>query len=181
MDEQGKRRLGVLIRNLALGDTSALGDISLLMEKVLKAVGNSYYKHKVDIEDAISSLYVRLYYVAEKFQYDKNPYSWIIKIYENIIKSDLRAKKLEREHLQKNYFIVRDAVDEQYIENHLLIRGILDKVSKEEAYILIYYYWCKCSIREIAEILKKSKSTVERKLKKLDGSGKKFVKILTFF
>ncbi len=175
MDEQDNKILGELLKRLADGDRSAIGEIAEKIEKILKAIGNIYYRNRADIEDAISNLYLKLMKNANKFHSNDNASAWIIKIFENGIRSHLRSIRREQEYIQENgaELLSSNQIDEKYIENHLFIREVFEKLMREERRLIIYYYWCHFSIREIADILHKSKSAIDRALKKLEEKAKK--------
>ena len=68
-----------------------------------------------------------------------------------------------------------DFTSEDYIEKHLLIREIFDKLTEEERQMVIYYYWGKCSLQEVAKILHKSKTAIYNKVVKLEEKIKKLL------
>ena len=69
---------------------------------------------------------------------------------------------------------MRSKDDLKYIENHLFIRQIFEKLTDYEQDLMIYRYWGDLSIREVADILEKPKSTVESQLKNLEEKIRKF-------
>ncbi len=171
MEPENNKKLGELLEDLANGNVQALQGISDQIEPVLKTIGNIYYKNRADIEDAIHNLYVKLNDKASHFKNNTNAYAWIVRIYENSIKSHLRIRQREAKFLQEEIsYLQSDAsiADDRYIDTHLYLREILDKCTEEERWIIIYYYWCECTIREVAEILRKPKSTIFNKLKALE-------------
>ena len=171
MDEESNNRLGELIKELADGNCFVLEEIALLLERILMTIGNAYYQNRADVEDEIQNLYVTLYEKAKCFKKNTNACAWVIKIFENSIKSRLRRRKSEDKFLQEeilNFKTASYALDEKYVENHLFLREIFDRLSEEEKKLIIYYHWCKCSMREIAHILHKSKSAVDKQLQKLE-------------
>ncbi len=180
MDEQENKILGELLKQLGEGKIIVLNQIAERIEPLLKALGNGYYRNRADVEDAIGDLYIKLYQNAAKFRENTNAAAWIIKVFENGIKSDLRSMKMEREFLKENEanFRASNELDEKYIENHLFLQEIFDRLTEEERRLVVYYYWCKCSIREVAAILHKTKSTIDRKLKKLEEKVKSFENFL---
>ena len=171
MDEASNRRLGELIQELAQGNCLALEEIALLIERILRVIGNAYYRNKADVEDEIHNLYIRLYENARYFKKNKNACAWVVKIFENSIKSHLRKRKNEDKFLNEEILSFKTSssiVDEKYVENYLFLREIFDVLSEEERKLVIYYHWCKCSIREVAQILHKSKSGVSKQLHRLE-------------
>lgn len=177
MNEEENKRLGQLIFALARGEVSALESIYTMMAKLLYAIGNVHFKQKADIEDAIHDLLILLYHNAHKFRKNKNACAWIIKMFQNSIRSRLRRCQTEAEYLaaQAQSEAIRERKDEsKYIENHLFIRQIFEKLTKYEQELVIYRYWGDLSIREVADILEKPKSTVESQLKNLQEKIRKF-------
>ena len=143
MDEESNQRLGEWIVQLANGNCFVLEKIALLLERILIAVGNSYYDHREDVEDAIQNLYVTLYEKAKFFKRNTNAYAWVLRIFENSIKTNLRKRKREDKFLQEEISDLKAAtyvLDEKYIDNHLFLRGIFDKLNEEEQKIVIYYH-----------------------------------------
>ena len=90
MNEEENKRLGQMIFALARGDISALESIYTMMSKLLYAIGNAHFKQKADIEDAIHDLLILLYRNAHKFRKNKNACAWIVKMFQNSIRSRLR-------------------------------------------------------------------------------------------
>ncbi len=176
MEEYDKKRLGELIVELAKGNAAVLADISSKVEQILKAVGNIYYKNRADIEDAIYNLYLKLYQKAFRFKENLNGYSWIVRMYENSIKSNLRLRQRENQYIKQeisNLKATMGAYDATYIENNLYLQEIFDRLTLEEQKLVVYYHWCRCTIREVAGILHKPRSTICNKLKKLEEKAKK--------
>ena len=99
MEEETNKRLGELINVLSEGNVDALREIALIMERILYAIGFTYFYNKADVEDAIQNLYVTLYYKAKWYKRNKNACAWIIKIYENSIKNSLNRKKTEMRYV----------------------------------------------------------------------------------
>lgn len=171
MDEKGNKRLSELLILLACGKKDALNEIYGIMSKLLYAVGNYYYTQKADIEDAIQNLMEKLLQGAKKFRYDRNACAWILQIYKNSITNHLKRRKREKKHIDTEAEICMASassdIDEQYIENHLFVREIFDNLSAYEQDLVIYRFWCNCTLSEMAQILKKPLTTIESQLIKL--------------
>lgn len=176
MNEENNKRLGLLIFALARGDVSVLEDIYLLMVKILYAIGNIYFNQKADIEDAIQDFLILLYEKAGKFKHNKNACAWVIKLYQNLIYRKLENRRREEKYLSSQMQLQELAGQEDssvYIENHIFFKEVLGKLNEYERELIIYRYICKCSIKEVADIMRKPKSTVESQLKKLEEFIKK--------
>ncbi len=169
MDEKDNARLGLLIMELARGNCAVLEEIAQFIEKILYAIGNTYFKNKADVEDAIQNLYIKLYHKASRFRKNSNACSWIIKLYTNLIKSHLRKYKRDAKHIGEMEVFEKEraVMDERYIENHVFLTEILSSLTKYERELVQWYYWCGFSIREVAEKMHKSKGSIENDLKKL--------------
>jgi RNA polymerase sigma-70 factor (ECF subfamily) len=178
MDQETNKRLGELLFALAYGNIDALSQIYVIMCKILYAIGNIYFPQKADIEDSIQDLLMALYDKAGKFKENKNAYAWIIGIYRNSIKNKLRQKKRESNYI--SHYIANESEktlsceDDLYLDNYLFIREIFSKLTEQERDLIIYRYWCNCSIAQVADIMKKPKSTIDSQLKRLEEKIKKF-------
>ena len=177
MDEKTNLTLGEYIFSLAEGNVSALENIYLIMAKILYTIGNYYYEQKADIEDAIQDLLIELYYKAKRFRENKNAYAWIIRIYVHLILNKMKHREKEDEYIAEKISKLKidcENTDEKYIDNHLFVKEIFRRLTGHEQQLIIYRFWCKCSIGEISTILKKPKSTIESQLKKVEEKVKKF-------
>lgn len=175
MNDDDNQRLGELIFALANGDIEALSDIYLLTSKILYAVGNIYFSQTADIEDAIHNLLMVLCHKAKKFKSNENACAWIVRLFKHSIINQLRRRKRERD-----YFIVKNeknksrAAGALCLENYIFIGEIFGRLNEYERDLIIYRYWCNCSIKEIADIFRLPKSTMESQLCKLEDKIKKF-------
>lgn len=175
MNEKDNKRLGELIFSLARGNIEALSDIYLLMVKILYAIGNIYFNQKADIEDAIQDLLILLYDNARKFRNNKNACAWVIKLYQNMIFKRLKKMQVEDNYVTEQAQLQNISAQEdnsKYIENHLFLNEVFSNLDDYEQNLIIYRYISKCSIKEVADILGKPKSTVESQLNKLEDKIK---------
>lgn len=174
MDENTNKRLGELIFELGRGEVNVLEDIYIIMCKILYAIGTIYFYQQADIEDAIQNLLVTLYDKAKKFKKNTNACAWIIRIYQNSIRNQLSHLKKEKAYLEYVAEMKGTVDKERFLENHLFVSEIFGRLNEYERDLIIYRYWCKCSIKEVADICGKPKSTVETHLKKLEENIKNF-------
>lgn len=176
MNEEDNKRLGRLIFALARGNISVLDEIYQMLAKLLYAVGNIYYSQRADIEDAIQDLLILLYQNARKFKENKNACAWVIQIYQNMIRNRLRRQRTEDTYLSEQatlQSLIAKEDSSKYIENHLFISEIFDKLNEYEQNLIIYRFWGGNSIGETAEYFGKPKSTIESQLKALEEKIKK--------
>ena len=175
MDESENNRLAELLIELAEGNSRGLSEIALLMQNILYSVGIMYFKNKEDTEDSIQELYIVLYKKAKTFRQNNSASAWIMAIYKNWIKSQFRKRKVEERYVKGEIQDIKTqvhSVDEKYIENRLYLKEIMSKLSDYERDLIIYYHWCKCTVREVAKILHKPRATVDSHLKKLEKKVK---------
>ena len=169
MDAAENNRLAELLIELAQGNTQALTELDKIMQRILFSIGKTYYKDNEEIKDSIEDLYVVLGEKAKSFNYNKSAYTWIIKVYKNFVISKLRKKKLEKDYIEteKQYLKTKSFKSiEKEIEYRLWYDEILSKLNPKEK-DLLRFSTRGFTVREIAEILHKPKSTVENRLKKL--------------
>ncbi len=102
MDEESRNILAELLVQLANGNILVLAEISRLIESLLMAIGNSYYRNRADVEDRIHDLYLKLREKACLFKVNKNAAAWIVMIYKNMIKSHLRTVQREVQWSDEN-------------------------------------------------------------------------------
>ncbi len=179
MDEENNKKLGELLVQLSKGNVAALTEIANLLENLLMSIGNVYYQNRADVEDAIQNLYLKLFDTAKNFRRNSNACAWVITVFENTIKSHLRRIKREERLIQEQIIAFQaswSAEDEKYLDNHIFVKDTFTRLSREEQKILIYYHWCKCTVREIAAIMRKSKSAIHKKLKNIEIKIKNFQK-----
>lgn len=99
MDEALNHRLGELLIELRDGNSLVLADIDALIGKRLRAYANIYYMQQPDVDDAVQSLLCKLYQASKSFRENKNAYSWIIKLFKNMIISQIRRVKREHDYI----------------------------------------------------------------------------------
>lgn len=177
MDETTNKTLGEYIFELAKGNINVLENIYLIMSRILYSVGNIYYNQKADIEDAIQDLLIELFNKARHFKVNTNACAWIVKIYVNLIKNKWKRQKKEHNYIADSITkleIESNIENDKYLENYTFINLIFSRLSKQERQLLIYRYWCNCSIGDISAILKRPKSTIESQLKVLEEKIKQF-------
>lgn len=177
MDEKTNKTLGEYIFQLANGYIEVLENIYLIMAKILYSVGNIYFNQKADIEDAIQDLLIELFYKAHKFRDNRNACAWVVKIYENLILNKLKHRNKEDEYISDKIAklqIEANQSDERFIENHLFVKELFGRLSRKEQQLIIYRYWCNCSLGEMSKIMKKPKSTIESQLKNVEEKVKNF-------
>lgn len=173
MDEQKNKWLGQQIKLIAEGDTEAISRIYTEIGKVMFAVATIYLKDPADREDVVQDALLTIVRKADRFRENKNAYGWITKIVENLAKNKIVSNK-------KHMTVSLEAADipEEINDSGLLIYEMLRKLSEEERGVLVYKFWHRYSLSEMAKLFHKPKSSVRyilvkalKKLKNLDNFG----------
>lgn len=169
MDENDNKRLGEALISLGEGNMKSLEEITVLMEKLLRAIANSYYPSKADVDDVVEDCYFILHKIAKDFKRNDNAKGWILRVFKN----QLISRK--RKELRQNEALIEYArtqavskIDEAYIDRYLFMKEIQDYITEEEWELFEYKEWGGYTIREIAELMHKSKGSVEYQLKKIE-------------
>lgn len=166
MDESENNRLAEALMQLASGDALGLSEIDFRLQKILFTVGRAYYKDTDDIKDAVQDLYVVLPSVANQFRENTSACAWILTVYKNIIRTQLRKKNQERGYIKNqkvNLKIQSNRSLEDVIDDRLFFIEIMSRLSEYERELLVYSM-SKYTVREIAQFVNKPRSTVENHL-----------------
>lgn len=170
MDEALDKKLGELLLRLKNDDSSVLADIDQLVGKRLRAYANMYYVQMADVDDAVQSFLYKLYYASKKFKENKHAYAWMIKVFKNLILSQIKHSKTEREYVRQSVEALKSDIanmSEDYLENYIFYKDVLSKLDSYEQYLLINSIILELSLFEIANQLSKPKSTIEYQVSKL--------------
>lgn len=119
-------------------------------------------------EDALQETFIKAYQKYHSFQGEAEQKTWLTRIAINTCKDMLRKRKRE-EQLR--------AEEQQEIENYharicditykkLMVTTAVQELSKELREVIILYYYQEMSTKEVANILRIPRTTVEFRLKK---------------
>ncbi len=161
MGERRNERLGELIGRLANGDASALREIAFLMEGILRSIGNIYDQNEADVEERLEGLYLLLYKRAVDFRGGDNAFVWIIDLFVRSLEAEVAERKIESNEGTMS-------------ESYRFLRGIFDRLTREERALFVYHFWAKCTVRELAELTGESEAEIQNKLERLEEKIKKF-------
>lgn len=166
MDTITNEKLSGYLFELAKGNIKVLEHIYSSNAKILYSIGNSFFKNRIDVESSISDLLIKLVDVASEFK-GGNARAWIVKIYKNLLINKTKRMKLEEKYME-NFQPFRPQNDEAFIENFVFLNEIFQKLNFYEQDLVVYKYWCGCTLTELATIMKKPKSTLQSQLEKLE-------------
>lgn len=169
MDEAENNRLAELLVELAKGKGQALSEIDIRMQRILYKVGYSYYKDKEKTNDSIQDLYCVLTEKAKNFRENNSACAWLVVVYKNFLNSRFRKKKLEKRYVQDEIQMIKTQTQvtiDKDLDDRLFLKEVMDRLDDYEK-SLLNYAKAELTVREIAEILNKPKSTVDAHLQKL--------------
>ena len=158
MDESENNRLAELLAELANGNLLVLSEIDFQMQKTLYKVGYPYYKN---------------------FHENVSARAWMVVVYKNFIKSDFRKRNREKRYIQEEMQAFKSQASitiDKYVESRLVWKEVMDKLNDYEQSLLVYYLQAELTVREIAEVLHKPKSTIENHLQKVKEKIRKMQK-----
>lgn len=151
-------QLSNLIRKVAEGNEDAFN--TLYRETAKKVFTASLYivKNRAAAEDVTQDVFISLIGNARKFVYSANAMGWLLTISRNRSLNWLRREKnLSSLDALENWDIPADG---QSPENILVIKEALSRLSDEEKRYVYLYYVNGLTVREIAELTGRPKSSV---------------------
>ena len=170
MNERENNELGVLIGQIAAGDKSAIGEIFTRVGGAMKAVARLYLHSEADADDVVQDSLLAIVRNAGRFRENRNAKAWINTIVVNTAKNKLAAIRRRGEC----DLSAAEEVPVSFQEDAVLVREIFAHLRPRERKLIIYRYWYRCSIGEIASILHCAKSTVKYRLDNLEEKLKTF-------
>jgi RNA polymerase sigma-70 factor (ECF subfamily) len=127
--------------------------------KTVYRVCFAYMKTPADTEDAVQDAFVKLITSEKAFESEEHEKAWLIRTAANLCKDKLRSASRKSDSLDDYEYTL--SVPETEIDDTLrLVRELPDRY---KAVIYLYYYEGYTSV-EIAEILRKPRSTIRNYL-----------------
>lgn len=169
MNQDFNKTLDAYLIKLKNGDRNALAVIDSLTQKRLLSYANTYYKNEEDCKDAVQELLKKLCEKIHRYYSTPFPFSWLVKILTNDIKTDLKKKKIETKAYEK-YALenqIEQHTSDEYLSKHLLIKDTKSRLTKYEAKLFDYTIILGLSVNEVAKQMFKPKSTVQYQIEKL--------------
>lgn len=160
-----------LIVKIAQGDSYALELLFDLTKKPLFYVAKTYLYDKNRAEDVLSEVYLKVVNNAKSFDKTRNGYNWLYEITKNTAFNENRKNKTDTYALDSDvpvYECYEGLID------RIAVEKAISELQPDERRIIFEYFFEKKTIKEIAERLNRSKSSVHeritvilKKLKKL--------------
>ncbi len=136
-----------------------IADVYERHKNTLYRICYAYMNNPADTEDAVETAFYRLISTGPRFENEAHEKAWLIRTAVNICKNELKAWRRKTENLEDHYELCGSAD----VETDSVISAVLGLPEKYKTVVYLYYYEG-YRTPEIAEILKKPKSTVRNYL-----------------
>lgn len=177
MTEQMRQKINNLLLSLAEGSELALEELSRLVSGRMLSIALSIVHNRAVAEDVVQDSFVRIICNIGAYNPNTNGYAWICKITQNLALNAWRHENRFKSVNIEDCFSLAATDDVFEVSSaHVMLKQALAVLEPSERLILYQKYFMDLSLREIAEVLGKSKSAVQRALTSAEEKVKKFVK-----
>ena len=128
-------------------------------ERTVYRVCFAYMKDHAETEDAVQETFFRLIKKAPAFESEEHEKAWLIRTATNVCKNTLKHWWRKRENIEDHY----DLAAQEPAETDDVMTAVTALPEKYKTVVYLYYYEG-YSGKEIADILKKPRSTVRNHL-----------------
>ncbi|MCD7729239.1 MAG: sigma-70 family RNA polymerase sigma factor [Clostridia bacterium] len=174
-DKKYIKQINNCIEKIAKGDMAALDKLFAITKKPLFFVARAYLTDKDKAEDILSETYLKVVKNAKNFDSNQNGYNYLYEIVKNTALNQNKKDSFRRhEDIEENSLPDYDCLDE--VLNKILASEAVSCLESEEKQIIYEYFFEGKTLQEIADGLKKPKTTVYDKLKKITSKMKKHLK-----
>ncbi len=176
MTERIRLRINELIILISGGDELALNELAWIVSGRMLAIARSIVKDRALAEDVVQDSFVKILRAAGKFRRDTNGYAWICKIVHNTALNTLRKEHI-RSHVDIDalYDVAGDRDVAETSEAALTVRQAMSVLSPFEKNVIYQKYFMDFTVRDSAESLGKSKSTVARAVETAEAKMREFL------
>ena len=160
MNEDGEK-LNRLIIAVANGYADCLDGIYNIAGERMLAVAASVVGRD-GAEDVLHDSFIKIARFAHKYKRD-NPYGWLMKIVRNTALDYVRSRNVRAEvstEVMFNLSSLDYSPDKR--DDAIMLEQAIDKLEPDEKKVIYYTYYLDMTVREIAEVLKCSKSAAQR-------------------
>ena len=136
-----------------------IADIYERHGKMLYRICFAYMKNAADTEDAVQNTFFQLIKTAPFFENAAHEKAWLIRTASNICKNELKSWRRKAENIEDHY----ELAGAESINSGDVLRAVLELPDQYKTVVYLYYYEGYTG-PEIAQILKKPKSTIRNHL-----------------
>ena len=154
-----RNEINSIIKDLQSGRTDRWQDLYNFTFNHLKVIALCYAENKDDWEDILNEAYLRIFKYIQTADLKKDGYNWLCKIVQNVA-FDF-SQKVQSSNYDANFSFLE--IEKDIIEKDALLMEI-SKLSKEDRRLLCLRYWENKTYREIARVLKMSKSVAHKRI-----------------
>lgn len=161
MNNDTRNLVNDYVKAISNGDKVAFEKLYLLMKPILKTIlMRRFYNHQ-DIEEIIDDVFYSIIEKSKYLLFFDNCFKWIIKIATNTLNNHIR-KSANRAKLMKMIPIGTHTIfNENKFHTFMEIKNLEDTTHQ---YLILYKFYCKMKIDEIAMVMNMSRSTIYREL-----------------
>lgn len=171
MDERIKN-YNLIIVKIGTGDMNALDTLYRDYGGLFFSMAKKYLIDKSYAEDVVSEVFCKIVKSSHGFDTRQNGLNWTFKIIKNTC-IDWNKRFGNFDDIQEYSDLTSVLSDFEETASRTYLKSALTKLDETENRILYLKFWEGLSIREIAKLLKKPKSTIQyiyhQSLKKLGG------------
>ncbi len=136
-----------------------IADIYERHGKMLYRICFAYMKNAADTEDAVQNTFFQLIKTAPVFENSAHEKAWLIRTASNVCKNELKSWRRKAENIEDHYAIA----GAESINSGDVLRAVFELPDQYKTVVYLYYYEGYTG-PEIAQILKKPKSTIRNYL-----------------
>ena len=162
MNQKTRELINEYVKSIAKGDNVAFEKLYNLMKPILKTILMRRYSNLQDIEEIIDDI---LFSIIEKSKYllfFGNCFKWIIKIAANTLNNHIRKNANRAEIMKTIPMETHYKFDESRFTITMEVKN-LENITHQ--HLIIYKFYCKMKIDEIAILMGMSRATIHRELK----------------
>ncbi len=163
MTDTQRKQINILIVQISQNNTYALEGLSRLISGRMLSVALSVVKNRALAEEVVQDSFVKIVQNAKNFSTDTNGYAWICKIVQNVALNTLRKEKRFRRENIDDFFDIADCLNvAEQSAAAVTLQMAMSVLNKLEKLLIYEKYFMDFTVRDIAQSVGKTKSTVHR-------------------
>lgn len=167
-----KKEIDLALNKIAHGDIDAFAQLYLQTRRGVYAFLYSYFENRVDCEDAMQIVYLKIKTNITQYRQGSNGLAWILQIAKNTALNELRKKSNEDSLNEAFIEDINDPFEEIALKNSLMSIMKRELDEDEQRIIVLHVVW-QYKHKEIAKILNCPIGTVTSKYKRAVDKLKK--------
>lgn len=163
MTDTQRKQINILIVQISQNNTYALEGLSRLVSGRMLSIALSVVKNRSLAEEVVQDSFVKIVQNAKSFSSDTNGYAWICKIVQNVAINTLRKEKRFRRENIDDFFDIADCINvAEQSAVAVTLQTAMSVLNSLEKLLIYEKYFMDFTVRDIAQSVGKTKSTVQR-------------------